>query len=306
VLRDVAIIIVMRELAMSVRLLACAFLLSFAWQAAHAQDASNENATLSLTSDATTRIVPDAESALPLSVRVVDAHGAPLAGLVVEFFVDACVPPPSLPDPCPLSGTYGHFTDAQAARHAVTDASGVAAAPAFVAGSRAGAYDIAACLFPKLHPEDAMVGTTLCVDLHVMQVAPLASSVPITPAFTGTWYDPAQPGHGIVIEVLPGNGVLAYWFAFDPEGSGQAWFGGVGSIVEGVAVVTADIGSGGRWIPDFDPAAYSLNRWGVLMFQFADCNHGRVDFSSVANMNSYGAGHMDITRLTQPAGLACP
>jgi hypothetical protein len=42
------------------------------------------------------------------------------------------------------------------------------------------------------------------------------------------------------------------------------------------------------------------------MFQFSDCNHGRVDFSSVANMGFYGTGHMDLTRLTQPAGFACP
>jgi hypothetical protein len=287
-------------------LFACAVLASFAWQTVRAQNASNENAVLSLTGETSARIAPGAEVELPLSVRIVDAHGAPLAGLVVEFFVNACVPPPSLPDPCPLPGTYGHFADAHAARNAVTDADGVASAPAFVAGSLAGAYDIAACLFPKLHAEDAMISTTLCVYLHVLQVAPLASSVSITPAFTGTWYDPAQPGHGLVVEVLPGNGFLAYWFAFDPEGSGQSWFGGVGSIVDGLAIVTADIGTGGRWIPHFDPAAYSLNRWGVLMFQFSDCNHGRVDFSSVANMGAYGTGHMDLTRLTQPAGFACP
>ncbi|HVT31255.1 MAG TPA: hypothetical protein VHE32_01305 [Rhodanobacteraceae bacterium] len=282
---------------------ACALLAS---QIANAQSASNENATLSLTGDAIVRVVPGAEAALPLSVRVVDAHGAPLAGLVVEFFADACVPPPSRPDPCPRSGTYGRFADAAGARHALTDADGVATAPAFTAGALPGAYDVAACLFPQLHPEDAIVGTTLCVDLRVLQVAPLASSVPITPAFTGTWYDPAQGGHGLIVEVLPDSAFLAYWFAFDPEGAGQSWFGGVGSIADGVAVVSADIGSGGRWIPHFDPAAYSLNRWGVLIFQFSDCNHGRVDFSSVASMGTYGTGHMDITRLTQPAGLACP
>jgi hypothetical protein len=291
---------------MSVRLFTCALLASLALQIAHAQSASNENATLSLNGDAAVRIVPGAESDLPLSVRVVDAHGSPLAGLVVEFFVNACVPPPEGTDPCPLSGTYGRFADAGSARHALTNADGTATAPAFVAGMLPGAYDVAACLFPTLHPEDAIVETPLCVYLHVVQVAPLASSVPITPAFTGAWYDPAQGGHGIFVEVLPDDAFLAYWFAFDPDGAGQSWFGGVGSIVDDVAVVTADIGAGGRWIPNFDPATYSLNPWGVLIFQFSDCNHGRVDFSSVASMGAYGSGHMDITRLTQPAGLACP
>ena len=36
---------------------------------------------------------------------------------------------------------------------------------------------------------------------------------------------------------------------------------------------------------------------------FTDCNHGHVDFNSTAG---YGAGSMNLTRLTQPADLKCP
>ncbi len=42
--------------------------------------------------------------------------------------------------------------------------------------------------------------------------------------------------------------------------------------------------------------------WGTLKFTFTDCNHGRVEFASSAG---YGAGSMNLTRLTQPAGLTC-
>jgi hypothetical protein len=60
--------------------------------------------------------------------------------------------------------------------------------------------------------------------------------------------------------------------------------------------------SGGRWIPNFDPNSIVLNPWGTLTFTFTDCSHGRVDFKSMAG---YGAGSMNLTRLTQPAGLTC-
>ena len=144
--------------------------------------------------------------------------------------------------------------------------------------------------------------------------APLASAeilqlsnVPagtISAAFTGAWYDAAQPGHGLFVEVLSGNRFLASWFAFDPSGKQQAWFTGVGTYNGNTATITNMVlPTGGRFIPNFDPAAVTANRWGSLTFTFTDCNHGRVDFSSV---DGYGSGSMDISRLTLPAGLGCP
>jgi hypothetical protein len=126
----------------------------------------------------------------------------------------------------------------------------------------------------------------------------------ITAAFTGAWYDPAQSGHGLFVEVLSGNRFLASWFAFDPSGKQQAWFTGVGTYSGNTATITnVVLPTGGRFIPNFDAAAVTPNAWGSLTFTFTDCNHGRVDFSSVA---AYGSGSMNISRLTQPAGLVCP
>ena len=61
--------------------------------------------------------------------------------------------------------------------------------------------------------------------------------------------------------------------------------------------------TGGRWIPNFDPNQIVTNPWGTLTFTFTDCNHGKVDFNSVVG---YGTGSMNLTRLTQPAGVTCP
>jgi plastocyanin len=131
-----------------------------------------------------------------------------------------------------------------------------------------------------------------------------SGNVPITSGFTGAWYDPNQSGHGIFIEVLPGSQMLAWWFTFNPDGTQQAWFGNVGAIDGDTATIDAIQTAGGRWIPNFDPANVTQPAWGRLVFTFTDCNHGRVDFTS--SVAGYGEGHMDLTRITQPAGLSCP
>ena len=123
-------------------------------------------------------------------------------------------------------------------------------------------------------------------------------------SYTGSWYDPAQVGHGIFVEVLTDNRFLAAWFTFDPAGTQQSWFLGVGTYSGDTATVSAVYQpTGGRWIPNFDPSRVVNNRWGTLKFTFTDCNHGKVEFASSAG---YGTGSMNLTRLTQPAGLTCP
>jgi len=129
-------------------------------------------------------------------------------------------------------------------------------------------------------------------------------NVPITPGFTGAWYDPLQSGHGLFLEVLTDNRILAWWFTFTPDGTQQSWFGNVGVISGTTASVAAVQTQGGQWIPNFNPANITQPVWGTLTFTFTDCNHGHVAF--VSSMPGYGSGGMDLTRLTQPAGLTCP
>ncbi len=122
--------------------------------------------------------------------------------------------------------------------------------------------------------------------------------------FTGSWYDPAQSGHGLFVEILPDNQFLAAWFAFNPAGTQQSWFLGVGSYSGNTATIASMIQpGGGRWIPNFDPRQVAKTAWGTLKFTFTDCNHGRVEFDS---SSGYGSGSMNLARLTQPAGFSCP
>jgi hypothetical protein len=129
------------------------------------------------------------------------------------------------------------------------------------------------------------------------------STSAIGPGFTGAWYDPQQSGHGLFLEVLPQDKLLAWWFTFTPDGTQQSWFGGVGTISGNTATVPVALTTGGRWIPDFDITKVVNNPWGTLAFTFTDCNSGQVDFTS--NYPGYGSNHMTLTRLTEPAGLTC-
>jgi len=123
----------------------------------------------------------------------------------------------------------------------------------------------------------------------------------ITPAFTGSWYDPAQSGHGLMLEVISDTSLAAMWYTFAPNG-GQAWFGGVGTIQGNQAIVAANQTLGGRFIPNFDPTAIEKPFWGTLTLTFSDCNAGRVDFVSGLG---YGNGSMTLKRLTGIAGATC-
>jgi plastocyanin len=139
------------------------------------------------------------------------------------------------------------------------------------------------------------------------------SNVPITGGFTGQWYDPAQSGHGLLLEVVPdaasgGNLLVAFWFTFAPldqvDAPQQSWFLGTGPINGDVATVDTYIESGASWIPNFDHDDVVVDHWGSMTFTFTDCSHGRVDFDS--ERPGYGSGHMDLVRLTTPVGVTCP
>ena len=127
----------------------------------------------------------------------------------------------------------------------------------------------------------------------------------IGPGITGNWYDPAQNGHGLSIEVLADQHLLVQWYTFAPDG-GAAWLVGVGPIVGNAAVVDAyrQVGEGGRFPPNFDPGHVHGERWGTLRLEFADCDHGQMAWQP--EVPGYPAGSMPLGRLTLPAGLSCP
>ncbi|HZP67430.1 MAG TPA: kelch repeat-containing protein [Rudaea sp.] len=126
----------------------------------------------------------------------------------------------------------------------------------------------------------------------------------IVPAITGNWYDPAESGMGFSVEVLPGNVMLAQWYAFSPNG-GPVWITASGPIVDGSATLDAWLtsGPGGRFPPNFNGNQVANQPWGKITFTFDDCDSGRASWAPTAP--GYTPGAMPIKRLTMPAGLSC-
>jgi hypothetical protein len=128
------------------------------------------------------------------------------------------------------------------------------------------------------------------------------STFAINSGVSGAWYDPAQSGHGLFIEVLDQNRLLAYWFTFDSAGR-QAWFGGVGNYSKNWVEMEFTQTTGGRFSPLFDPRQVVNGRWGTAKLEFTDCNTGQISYSALNS--TYGAGSMQLKRLSSLEGHPC-
>lgn len=230
----------------------------------------------------------------PLTIRLVSDNGTPLAGVQVSFFVDECVaatPVPSIPA-CPLPTDYPMFADGRAFANRVTDSGGLATSPGLQAGFGVGTFQIAA------GASDSSSGWAR----YALTQAE-GSFMPVTPGFTGMWYDPQHLGQGLLLEVLDDGRLLAFWLGHTPEGGDQAWFGGDGLIRSNIATIEMRRPIGGRW-PHADPEAISSDLWGYMVIRFDDCDRALVHYRAIAA--DWGAGDMVLARLTRAAGTACP
>ncbi|MEO8670058.1 MAG: plastocyanin/azurin family copper-binding protein [Tahibacter sp.] len=136
-------------------------------------------------------------------------------------------------------------------------------------------------------------------------VTPVTPTFTITPGMAGNWYDPAQDGHGVQIEILPGNVATAFWFTFDNAGN-QVWINAAGTIEGDHVVMNGGRVLNGRFPPNFNSTTVERRVWGTLTFTFTDCGHGKVDWNST-DAAFTATGTMNLQRLTPVlAGLTCP
>lgn len=120
--------------------------------------------------------------------------------------------------------------------------------------------------------------------------------------FSGTWYDPAQSGHGLNVEVLDRGRAVVAWYTFDANGA-PMWLFGLGSL-EGPRLRAAmSRVEGGRFPPLFDPAATATRAWGELQIDFSDCGKGVLSWTPTAT--GFSAGSMPLNRLTGVQGERC-
>ena len=126
----------------------------------------------------------------------------------------------------------------------------------------------------------------------------------IAACHSGSWYDPAQSGHGVFIEVLgtaPNRQLLAIWYAY--LNGEQRWMTATGPIVGNVATLSANITSGANFPPNFNPASVVSQPWGTMTFTSQGANNASWSWNS--SVPGFGAGSMNLTRLTELSGKGC-
>jgi hypothetical protein len=137
--------------------------------------------------------------------------------------------------------------------------------------------------------------------------------------YSGAWYDPERAGEGFIVEVLPDDRVIVYWFTYQPAPSNdQAWLIGQGHIGPGQDTCLAP----GCEPPDADLVIDEMLRpvdtgetfpadltgvegldWGELRITFDD-GIGYVYFESTDE--AFGSGDYAIERLARPMLAECP
>ena len=125
---------------------------------------------------------------------------------------------------------------------------------------------------------------------------------------SGSFYDPANPGHGWLVESTEVGGVAgvaAAWYTYlDGE---QRWLIGAGPAIGNEARVPLFVARGGQFPPAFDPASVTLERWGDVVLSFDDANSGRARWTT--SYPGFANGEMPLARLsalatTQPGESA--
>ncbi len=134
--------------------------------------------------------------------------------------------------------------------------------------------------------------------------------------YSGAWYNPSRSGEGFVVEVLPDESVVVYWFTYEPGQTGyQSWMVGDGqflpggpgtdpiSVYENRLEVDMLRPVGGTFGPDFDPDAIEAIDWGTVEIRFDAGGDGHVIWQS--EMPGYGQGNYELERLAKPKLADC-
>jgi hypothetical protein len=125
----------------------------------------------------------------------------------------------------------------------------------------------------------------------------------IDPSMSASWFNPAQSGHGIMLELLDSTQAWMCWFTFDTPGN-RAWICSLGKV-GGVTVDFAEAFTveGGNFPPAFDPKRIVEVPWGRITVTFSGCDSGTMTWTTAAP--GFQSGSMPLSRLTTLWGNPC-
>ena len=121
---------------------------------------------------------------------------------------------------------------------------------------------------------------------------------------SGSFYDPAQSGHGFVAEVVDIGGVLNLIIAWYVYLNGeQVWLLGTAPFANDHAEIPLQAFSGAKFPPGFLPGDVIETGWGVLTIDFLGPNTAKASWDT--NQPGYSDGSIDLVRLTNLSGNPC-
>jgi hypothetical protein len=137
-----------------------------------------------------------------------------------------------------------------------------------------------------------------------LAVLAMQAQAAVPAGLSGSWFNPAQGGHGLSVEILDDGRAIAFWFVYDPSGKPVHLY--IDGVVRDDAIVGTAYHHEGMRFGAFDPSTNRETVWGDVTLTFIDCARGvlRYDANGPGG-TGYGSGAMPITRLARIGMLGC-
>ncbi len=117
---------------------------------------------------------------------------------------------------------------------------------------------------------------------------------------SGTWFNRSQDGHGIMLEVLDNQQIIATWFVY--LNGRQYWMLAQGAIESDQANLSVVSGRDSSFPPQFDAADVEIFDWGRITLSI-DNDLLNVDW--ISGVPGFGSGFIQMERLTTLSDHPC-
>ncbi len=121
-------------------------------------------------------------------------------------------------------------------------------------------------------------------------------------ALSGSWFDPAGPGQGLVLDIRDDGVSTVTYFGYALATGAPLWLHGQGQV-DGDGRLRFDTVARphGTVFNAFDSMAIDRSAWGTIEIDFASCDQAVMRYRS--NDPAYGEGELPLSRLTRPVGV---
>ncbi len=152
-------------------------------------------------------------------------------------------------------------------------------------------YDTLPCGYRDVRglgrPQDGNLDGTYECDIGIYEVQ---GGPDIGAPQSALYFDPARNGEGTSVEILPNNLAFVAQFTYQMDGSGPAWFAGVGEVVgNSVVVETMQQPRGGVFGAGFDSNLITRPVAGSTSLVFSNCDAGGQSISQSSGVQSFQA-----------------